>query len=119
VFYKTIRHFPKTCPGRELVSLRPVKPRLSGVPVYYLMPGSQQPAALSVAGTGACELTFLTHWYEAFRETGAPGLGASDASPAQGRWPPSQAAQEAARGAERAAGSKAAGAPPGLVCGRE
>lgn len=105
--------------GSRLACVRPVKPGLSGVPVYYLTSESQQPAALSVAGTGACELTFLTHWYEAFRKIGAPGLPTSNASPALGRWPPGQAAQEAARGAERAAGSKAAGAPPGLVCGRE
>lgn len=91
VFYKTIRHFPKTCPRRELVILRAVRLGLSGVPVYYLMPGSQQPAALSVAGTRACELTLLTDWYEAFGKTGAPGLPTSDASPALGRWWPGQA----------------------------
>lgn len=106
-------------PGRELVNLRPINLGLSGVLVSYLMPGSQQPAALSVAGTRAWELTFLIDWYEAFGKTSAPGLPTSDASPALGRWRPGQGAQEAAGGAERAAGSKAAGAPPGLVCGRE
>lgn len=119
VFYKTIRHSAKTCSGRELLNCVPLSSGVSGVLVYYLMPGSQQPAALSVAGTRAAELTFLIDWFEARRKTGAPGPPTSDASPAQGRWRPGQAAQEAAGGAERAAGSKAAGAPPGLVCGRE
>lgn len=81
---------------------------------------SQEPALLSAAGTGACvNLLFLTDWSEALGRTGAPGLPTSDASRAQGRWRPGREAQEAAGGAERAVGSKAAGAPPGLVCGRE
>lgn len=109
----------EACSGWELVNLRPTKLGLSGVLVYYVMPGSQGPAVLSVTGPGACELTFLTDWSQALGKTGTRGLQTSDASREQGRWRSGREAQEAAGGAERPAGSKAAGAPPGLVCSRE